>query len=299
VDEIEVEMSKERPTNSPSALNETRFSVLPPTSLVGKQLRLERVFARDSRSVIFAMDHGVERGPSVFPGSALNPRDIISKVVEAGVDAAMLTKGTARATHDIWRNKIGLVMKISGKSELRSKESQALQSPIGAVEEAVALGADAVATTVYWGSKFEDVMMERFLSTSRACERFGMPVLQLAYPRVEGKTNSEVEVVSYAARLAFETGADAIKTYYTGDTESFSKVVASAGGVPVLLSGGQASDDPLKFLGEVASVMAAGAKGVVVGRNVFQNKNPSAMARAVIKVVHDEWSPEKAESLLR
>lgn len=293
-------MSTKRAANQPSvSYDEIGFHALPPSSLIGKQLRLERIFAKDSRSVIFAMDHGVERGPSVFPDSALNPEDIISKVVEAGVDAAMLTKGSAKATHHIWRNKIGLVMKISGKSELRSKENQLLQSPLGAVEEAVALGADAVAATVYWGSKYEDVMMGRFLSTSRECEKFGMPILQLAYPRVEGKTNKEVEIVSYAARLAFETGADAIKTYYTGDTKSFSKVVSSAGGVPVLMSGGEASDEPLKFLNEIASVMAAGARGVVVGRNVFQNKNPSAMARAVIKVVHDEWSPEKAQSLLK
>ena len=275
------------------------FSALPPASLVGKQLRLERIFdPADSRSVIFAMDHGVERGPAVFPPDALNPREIVARVIEAGVDALMLTKGAARATHDLWRNRAALVLKISGKSELRTKEAQALQSPIGDVEEAAALGADAVAQTVYWGSKYEDVMMERFLSTSRRCESLGMPLLQLAYPRVEGRTNSEVEIVSYAARLAFETGADAIKTYYTGDTKSFSQVVASAGGVPVLLSGGQASDDPLQFLGEVASVMAAGAKGVVVGRNVFQNRDPAAMARAVIKIVHDEWSPEKAEKSL-
>jgi fructose-bisphosphate aldolase, class I len=283
-----------------SALNENSAErAFPPLSYVGKEVRLGRIFGSDHRSVIFAMDHGVERGPSVFPSAALNPKDIIRKVVDAGVDAAMVSKGTARASYEIWKNKIGLVMKLSGKSELRPTENQALQSPLGTVEDAVTLGADAVAMTVYWGSKFEDVMMERLLSTTGNCEKFGMPLLQLAYPRVEGKTNNEVDIVSYAARLAFETGADAIKTYYTGDTESFSKVVASAGGVPVLLSGGKASEEPLKFLNDVASVMAAGAKGVVVGRNVFQSKDPVAMARAVIKIVHDEWSPEKAQGLLK
>jgi fructose-bisphosphate aldolase, class I len=268
-------------------------------SSVGKQLRYERIFKPDCRSVVFAMDHGVERGPVAFPDEALNPRDIISKVVEAGVDAAMITKGVAKSTSDLWRNRIGLILKISGKSELRRKEDQAIQSPIGSVEDSVSLGADGVAMTVYWGSQFEDAMLQRLIPTVAQCETFGIPLLQLAYPRVEGKTNYEVEVVSYAVRLAFETGADAIKTYYTGDKESFSKVIASAGGVPVLLSGGAASEEPIKFLQDVSNVMAAGAKGVVVGRNVFQSKRPQDMVRAVSRIVHDEWPAEKAESLLK
>lgn len=268
------------------------------SSSVGKLVRLGRIFAGDSKAVIFAMDHGVERGPEVFPGDVVNPRTILNKVVEAGFDAIMVTKGVAMSTHEIWKNKLGLILKISGKSELRSKEDQTLQSPFGSVDDAVALCADAIATTVYWGSKYEDLMLERFVRTLSESEASGMPVLQLAYPRVEGKNNNDVEVVSYAARLAFESGADAIKTYYTGDSESFSQVVKCAGGVPVLLSGGETNDQPLGFLKDVESVMAAGAKGVVVGRNVFQHKDPVKMGRAVIKVVHEEWSAKKAAKLL-
>jgi fructose-bisphosphate aldolase, class I len=267
-------------------------------SSVGKRVRFERIFAEDSKTVIFAMDHGVERGPGVFSAESVNPRNILPKVVEAGFDAMMLSKGVARSTNDIWRNKLGLILKISGKSELRPKENQSLQSPIGSVRDAVALGADAVASTVYWGSKYEDLMLRRFVRTQRECEEFGFPILQLAYPRVEGKDNNEVEIVSYASRLAFETGADAIKTYYTGDRASFSEVVKAAGGVPVLLSGGQMNEQPLGFLKDVENVMAAGAKGVVVGRNVFQHKDPVTMGKAIIHVVHDEWPAGKAANFL-
>ncbi len=291
-------MSREKATITQKVMSSST-KVFPPPSHIGKQLRFERIFGNDSRSVIFAMDHGVEIGPSVFPPSALNPKDIISKVAEGGVDAAMLTIGTARATSELWRNKIGLIAKITGKNELRGKEGQTLQSPIGSVEDAIAIGADGVATTVFWGSKFEDVMLERLVSIVGKCETFGLPVLQLAYPRVEGKTNYEPEIVSYAVRLALETGADAIKTNYTGDKKSFSHVVACAGGVPVLLSGGAASEKPISFLEDVANVMAAGAKGVVVGRNVFENKNPQGMVRAVSKIVHDDWPADKAENLLK
>lgn len=259
-----------------------------------------RIFRENSKSVIFAMDHGVELGPSVFTrDESLDPRKILFKVVEAGFDAAMITRGVARSTCDVWQDKLGLIVKISGKSELRPKEEQTIQSPIGSVRDAISLGADAVAITVFWGSKYEDKMTQRFSKTAEICERFGMPILQLAYPELEGGNNSDPDTVCYAARLALETGADAIKTYYTGDRQSFGRVVKSAGGVPVLLSGGQMSKRPIDFLKDVENVMAAGASGVVVGRNVFQHKDPVAMGRAVIKMVHENCSAEKAAKLVQ
>ncbi|MEM4825165.1 MAG: hypothetical protein QW354_04750 [Desulfurococcaceae archaeon] len=39
--------------------------------------------------------------------------------------------------------------------------------------------------------------------------------------------------------------------------------------------------------------MDAGARGVVVGRNVFQHKNPSGMVKAVMSIVHEDKSPEE------
>ena len=53
------------------------------TSSVGKRIRFQRIFpSNDSRSVIFAMDHGLELGPSVFTADSLDPRKILSKVTE-------------------------------------------------------------------------------------------------------------------------------------------------------------------------------------------------------------------------
>ncbi|MGI0080357.1 MAG: 2-amino-3,7-dideoxy-D-threo-hept-6-ulosonate synthase [Nitrososphaerales archaeon] len=271
----------------------------PSPSSVGKQVRLGRIFRKDDKSVIFAMDHGIERGPDVFPTDALDPKDILRKVVEAGFDAIMVSKGVAKVTHGVWKNELGLVVKLTGKTELRSERARTLQSPIATVGDALALGADAVAVTVYWGSKFEDAMLERLTKISKTCDFFGVPLMQLAYPRVESGNNYDPKIVSYASRLAMETGADAIKTYFTGDRESFSSVVKAAGGVPVLLSGGETTQQPIEFLSVVEDVMAAGAKGVVVGRNVFQHKDPVAIGRAVIKIVHEGLSAKDAAKLIR
>jgi class I fructose-bisphosphate aldolase len=272
--------------------------VLPSFPYVGKLVRLGRI-APGGRSVIFAFDHGVEHGPQDFPPEHVDPKAIVSKVVEAGVDAVMMLPGMARITHDVWAGRAALVVKVSSRTSLRPEEMRLLQSVFGFVEDAVALGADGVAATVYWGSPFEDDMLRLWFSVREAADRYGLPCLQLAYPRGPAiKDIYNVEVVRYGARAAAESGADLIKTYYTGSRETFAEVVKAASGVPVLMSGGPKAPTVLDFLRQVRSVVDAGGRGVVVGRNVFQHPNPRGVVRAVMAVVHEGADPEEAVRLV-
>ena len=261
---------------------------------VGKRVRLSRIL-RDGKAVVFAFDHGVEHGPKDFPPEHIDPRVILKKVVDAGVDAVMLLPGMAYLTHEVWANKTALIVKVTSKTNLRPEDQRMLQSIFGYVEDAVALGADAVAATVYWGSQYEDAMLSMWFSVREAAERYGLPCLQLAYPRGPAIKNMyDVEIVKYGVRAAIESGADLIKTYYTGSKETFAEVVKVATGIPVLMSGGPAREKPIEFLKDVKNVMEAGARGVVVGRNVFQHKNPAGMIKAIMSIVHEDKDPEEA-----
>jgi len=272
---------------------------LPSYVEVGKSIRLSRIL-KNGRAVVFAFDHGVEHGPKDFPPEHIDPRVIIEKVVDAGVDAIMMLPGIARITWDLWGGKTSLILKLTSKTNLRPKDERLLQSPFGYVEEAVQLGADAVAATVYWGSQYEDVMLERWFAIRNAAETYGLPCLQLAYPRGPAITNRyDVEIVRYGARAAAESGADLIKTYYTGSLETFREVVKAASGVPVLMSGGPRRDKDIDFLIDVWNVIQAGGKGVVVGRNVFQRKNPKGMIKAIKAIVHEDKAPEEAVKLIK
>ncbi len=262
---------------------------------VGKKIRLSRILKSDGRAVVFAFDHGVEHGPRDFPPEHIDPRVIIEKVVDAGVDAIMMLPGMARITWDIWGNRTALIVKITSKTNLRPRDERLRQSIFGYVEEAVALGADAVAATVYWGSQYEDENLTRWFMIRNAAEKYGLPCLQLAYPRGPAITNRyDVEIVRYGARAAAESGADLIKTYYTGSMESFKQVVEAASGIPVLMSGGPRREKEIDFLRDVKNVIEAGGRGVVVGRNVFQHKDPKAMLKAINAVVHEDLDPEEA-----
>ncbi|MCX8182715.1 MAG: class I fructose-bisphosphate aldolase family protein [Candidatus Methanomethyliaceae archaeon] len=267
-------------------------------SSVGKKVRLSRIL-RGGRAVIFAFDHGFEHGPSDFPEGRESPKTIIDLAVKAGFDALMTTKGVARATKDLWAGKIPLILKVTGKTSIRPPEQRFLQYSIGSVEEAFAMGADGVAATVYWGSPHEEAMAEQFSSIVSVCDRVGMPVMILSYPRGPGMSDwYNVETVRYACRASAELGADLIKTYYTGSAEAFKKVV-EVSPVPVLMSGGTKAKEEIDFLKAVENVMSAGGAGVVVGRNLFQSQNFIGLARAVISIVHGGLKAEDALKLAK
>ncbi|MBO8173654.1 MAG: class I fructose-bisphosphate aldolase family protein [Thermococcus sp.] len=275
---------------------------------IGIKRRLKRFFRRDGRALIFAMDHGFEHGPEDFNEvwEHVNPRIILKKVIRAGIDGVVLLPGIARISGDVLNPNVGLMVKLTSKTNLRPKEDQFLQSPLGFVEDAIKLGADAVAATVYWGSPYEDIMMKQFAEVASIAHDFGLPVVQFAYPRGPyinekyGK-KEDYRVVMYGARAAAEMGADMIKTYWTGLRETFAKVVDAAAGVPVLLSGGAKAKNPVEFLKVVYDVIEAGGAGAVVGRNIFQRENPEPMIKALLRVIHRNEEPEeaaKAEGLI-
>lgn len=161
---------------------------------VGIRRRLKRFFRRDGRALIFAMDHGFEHGPTDFEPvwEHVNPRIIIRKVVRAGVDGVMMLPGIVRMAGDELKPDTGgLMIKLTSKTELRPKEEQLLQSQLGYVEDAIKLGADAIAATVYWGgSPQEDVMMRQFAEIASYAHDLGFPVVQFAYPRGPTSTRS-------------------------------------------------------------------------------------------------------------
>jgi class I fructose-bisphosphate aldolase len=114
------------------------------------------------------------------------------------------------------------------------------------------------------------------------------------YPRGAAVANDTAkEIVSYASRAALELGADAAKIKYTGDSDSFSWAVKSAAGMKVFMSGGPKAPTDEAFLLQVQGAMDAGATGLAVGRNAWQNANPLGMAESLRKVILERVRVEK------
>jgi len=129
---------------------------------------------------------------------------------------------------------------------------------------------------------------------------WGMPLLAMMYPRGHDiKDPYDVEVVKLATRIGVELGADIIKTNYTGDPKTFKEVVRGAGGIPVVIAGGEKAKDVRGVLSSIKESLDAGGAGVAMGRNVFQADDPSKMVAAVNAVVHGKKSVDEAMKILK
>ncbi|WP_424000551.1 class I fructose-bisphosphate aldolase [Haloarcula salina] len=113
---------------------------------------------------------------------------------------------------------------------------------------------------------------------------------------VPDRFETDPQYVANACRIGWELGADVLKAPYTGDRESFEPIVANAP-VPVMILGGPASGSVRAMLDDVAGAMAAGARGIVMGRSVWQTEDPAAVIDALDGIVHDGADPATAWSV--
>ena len=242
-------------------------------------------FLKDGRSVLLAYDQGLEHGPSTdFDDRNVDPTMIMETAVKGRFNGVVFQKGVAERFYD---GKVPLIVKLNGKTALPKGEPISRQ--VCSVEQAVSLGAKGVGYTIYLGSALEYKMLAEFGSIQEEAHERGLPAIAWIYPRGASVQNdTSKEIVAYAARAGLELGADAVKIKYTGYSASFSWAVKSAAGVRVFMSGGPKAPTDDDFLRQVQGVMDAGATGLAVGRNVWQNKDPLAMAGKLRKIIFGE-----------
>lgn len=262
--------------------------------MIGKQIRIQRIMDRNTgKTVIIPMDHGVTVGP--IKGLE-NMKDAIDKVADGGANAILLHKGIVSVGHRSSGRDVGLIIHLSASTSLGPDPNHKVI--VCTVKEAVRLGADAISIHVNIGADDEAEMLKDMGEISRQCNKWGMPLLAMMYPRGKKiKDEKDVEVVKLAARVGAELGADIVKTNYTGDVKSFKQVVDGCP-VPVIIAGGSKGDefDTLKM---IEDAMKAGAAGVAMGRNSFQHENPTKFVKAVCEVVHKGKSAKEALKSLR
>jgi fructose-bisphosphate aldolase/2-amino-3,7-dideoxy-D-threo-hept-6-ulosonate synthase len=250
-------------------------------SSIGKEIRMRRILV-GGRALLVAMDHGVSSGPIA---GLEDIRKAVSNVAKGGATGIVLHKGSVRFAKDYLDERLALVLHLSASTEVGPHPDRKVL--VTEVEEAIALGADAVSVHVNLGGEDDDRMLGDLGSVASACGRFGMPLLAMMYPRGESVTNPfDVDVVKHVARVGAELGADVVKTVYTGSPDTFREVVRGCP-VPVLVAGGPKLDSERSVLELVQGSLAAGAAGVSFGRNIFQAKDPIQMTRSIARMLFE------------
>lgn len=252
---------------------------------IGRQIRLSRIL-NDGKMLCIPMDHGITNGP--IPGLE-NVYDFIYKCEKSGVTSIIINKGIIKALPR--PPTVGLIAHLSASTSLGLSPNKKVQ--MGSVEDAIRLGADGISVHINIGAKEEPEMLQKLGTISDKCNEWNVPLIAMMYPRGDNiKDPYNVDIVSHVARIGAEAGADIVKTIYTGDRDSFKRVVRTCP-VPIVIAGGPKAATDEDILEMCDGAMHAGAIGVTFGRNIFQHKNPPQILTALSRIIFNKEKPKE------
>jgi fructose-bisphosphate aldolase, class I len=259
----------------------------------GLALRMSRLFDKQcGLGVIVAMDYG-------FLGTLPGIEDLpgtLEKVITGEPDGVILNPGAARRFSGYFagRGAPALVLSIDYvqfNAYPGHAEKLDLHGELCSVEEALRLGAEAVKVMMIFGQAEASAQARNFdyiARTAEQCHRWGLPIMieTTAWgTRFTPETAKTPAVLRDLARIAFEFGADVVKCDYPENPAEFHQVVEACP-APVMVLGGGKRPSAAALLDDLKLVISQGARGVIIGRNVWQQPDPAAMVHALKDVVY-------------
>ena len=251
----------------------------------GMKNRLSRIFdPKSGNTVMLAFDHGYFMGAT----TGLERIDVTINPLIEYADTLMLTRGILRSIIPAETNKSIVLRASGGPSILKEMSNEGIAVDI---EESVRLNVCAMAVQVFIGGEYEKESVLNMTKLIDMGNRYGIPTL--AVTAVGKDMVRDARYFRLATRMCAELGAQYIKTYYV--EEGF-ETVTSCCPVPIVIAGGKKRPE-LDALKMARNAIDQGARGVDMGRNIFQSDAPKAMLQAVRSVVHGGESPEHAFDL--
>ena len=247
----------------------------------GMKNRMSRILKPESgRTVMLAIDHGYFLGPT---SGLEEPYETVKDLLPYA-DSLMLTRGVLRQcippTIDT-----PVVLRISGGASILTELSN--EGLTVAFEDAVRLNVAAITLSVFVGAEGERTTLLNMAKVIDAGQQYGIPVL--AVTAVGKEMTRDARYLGLACRISAELGAHMVKTYFC---DGFEEIVRNTP-VPIVIAGGKKI--PEKDAVQLAhDAVQAGARGVDMGRNIFQSDCPVGMIRAVRAVVHENATVAQA-----
>jgi class I fructose-bisphosphate aldolase len=158
------------------------------------------------------------------------------------------------------------------------------------VEQAVHWGFDAVKVLLAWGTDRETQIqsIQYIAKIAQACDKLQMPLMIKPFldnKNIPKEKRKDPKVIIDASRIAVEMGADIIKIPYTGDKDSFAKIVDHSY-VPVVIYGVPDMGKMKDLLQATKDSIDVGGKGIVFGMDVWQNNNRKKIIHALRDIIH-------------
>ncbi|MFH1248931.1 MAG: 3-hydroxy-5-phosphonooxypentane-2,4-dione thiolase LsrF [archaeon] len=269
----------------------------------GLENRIARMFDTDSgHTVMLAVDHGYFQGA---PEGLQNLRKTIEPLLPY-CDAISPTIGGLKGIDS--RTKTPIILRATGGNSMTRLEELDDEIVTVSIDEILRLNAIGFTASVYVGSKHQKETMGNLTSLANQAHKYGLIAIGItavgSNPELQKLVKGEredkkeldekdkkeaVKYLKHAARILSENGADIVKTYYCDGFEEVIDACLS----PIIIAGGtkKPAKEALNF---TYNAIKAGAVGVDMGRNIFQNENPVAMIKAMREIVHNGKTAEEA-----
>jgi len=236
--------------------------------------RMTRTLPHDRVAIIMPVDHGL-----IFDRlqGLENPAAVIEQFGDDDITGFMMSPGLVMRTEQYFaaRPHLSRVMAIDAFYHYQSADTGAgaLQH---SVEDAVRLGVDCVKMLMPWNTTHHEqaALTARVGKVISDCERWHIPLMLEPVLLGAPRTPEVVAAEEQAARIAFDLGAHIIKIAFPG--EAGTRRLVEELGLPVVIAGGPRTGDAAGTVDAVRETVVAGARGIIVGRNIWQRNLPEA-----------------------
>jgi DhnA-type fructose-1,6-bisphosphate aldolase and related enzymes len=248
----------------------------------GMKARLSSIFnPKSGNTVMLAFDHGYIMGPT----TGLERLDLAVSPLYDDIDVFMATRGALRSSISPATGK-AVALRCSAGSSVLAEDMSKEQIAVS-IKDAVRMNAACLAVQAFIGSPDEIQSIGNICDAVDAGMDYGIPVLGVV--AVGKQMERTTKYFQLATRMLAEFGAQIVKTYHCEDFES----VVNTCPVPLVMAGGKKLPEQ-QALTMTHSAMKQGARGVDMGRNIFQAEDPVAMAKAVSAIVHGGMDDKRA-----
>lgn len=248
----------------------------------GMKKHLSNIFdPKTGNAVMFAFDHGYFMGST----AGLERLDLVVPKLLPNIDVLMGTRGALRTCVPPDCRKAIALRTTSGSSMLNDDLSHEVVAVD--IEDAIRMNADCMAVQTFIGADGQLSSIDNLSQTINAGLRYGIPTLGVV---AVGKDMERTDrFFKLATRILAEMGANIIKTYYC---DHFDEIVAACP-VPIVVAGGKKLPED-KALTLAYHAISEGARGLDMGRNIFQSEHSVEMSAAIRKIVHEGFTDKEA-----
>jgi len=239
------------------------------------EYRMRRTLPSDRAAIIMPVDHGL-----IFNRieGLETPSSPFAAWADSDITGFMLTPGQARQTEHFFARHPHLtrVLTIDTYYDFENLDGGGSHGLITSVEDAVRMGVDAVKMLFPWNTSRSEraALCTRVGQVVAACNAWDIPLVLepvlIGAPRTEEVAAEEEKV----ARIAYDLGAHIVKIAFPGE-ERTRRLVEELQ-VPLVIAGGPLSGEPAETVDAVGRTLRAGARGVIVGRNIWQREREAA-----------------------